>query len=131
MGTEVSEEDVGNIMALCDQVNPLALVLHFVSHSIEWYYILGLLFNLSLPTPASPQVIQLAEYRAQLYDYLKSRMMAIAPNLTVLVRPARGGEFRCTLPLCQWVSGELTCCCSCRTLLPGSSRRWASWWAPA
>lgn len=31
------------------------------------------------------QVIALAEYRAQLYDYLKSRMMAIAPNLTVLV----------------------------------------------
>ncbi len=27
----------------------------------------------------------MAEYRAQLYDYLKSRMMAIAPNLTVLV----------------------------------------------
>ncbi|GAB4813880.1 hypothetical protein N2152v2_000926 [Parachlorella kessleri] len=49
MGTEISEEDVGNISALCDQV------------------------------------IQLADYRAQLYDYLKSRMMAIAPNLTVLV----------------------------------------------
>jgi nucleolar protein 58 len=31
------------------------------------------------------QVIALAEYRAQLYDYLKSRMAAIAPNLTVLV----------------------------------------------
>ena len=31
------------------------------------------------------QVIALAEYRAQLYDYLKSRMNAIAPNLTVLV----------------------------------------------
>lgn len=31
------------------------------------------------------QVIQLAEYRAQLYEYLKSRMAAIAPNLTVLV----------------------------------------------
>merc|ERR1719357_2051409 len=31
------------------------------------------------------QVIEITEYRAQLYDYLKSRMMAIAPNLTVLV----------------------------------------------
>jgi nucleolar protein 58 len=31
------------------------------------------------------QVISLAEYRAQLYDYLKARMAAIAPNLTVLV----------------------------------------------
>ncbi|KAJ3056286.1 Nucleolar protein 58 [Rhizophlyctis rosea] len=31
------------------------------------------------------QIISIAEYRAQLYDYLKNRMMAIAPNLTVLV----------------------------------------------
>uniref|UniRef100_A0A7S0YG14 Nop domain-containing protein n=1 Tax=Polytomella parva TaxID=51329 RepID=A0A7S0YG14_9CHLO len=31
------------------------------------------------------QVIELSEYRAQLYDYLKSRMTAIAPNVTVLV----------------------------------------------
>ncbi|KAF8387903.1 hypothetical protein HHK36_026565 [Tetracentron sinense] len=31
------------------------------------------------------QVLALSEYRAQLYDYLKSRMNTIAPNLTVLV----------------------------------------------
>merc|ERR1712196_116291 len=31
------------------------------------------------------QVISLSEYRSQLYDYLKARMNAIAPNLTVLV----------------------------------------------
>jgi len=31
------------------------------------------------------QVVEITEYRAQLYDYLKSRMNAIAPNLTVLV----------------------------------------------
>nr|CAD7448434.1 unnamed protein product [Timema bartmani] len=31
------------------------------------------------------QVIDISAYRAQLYDYLKARMMAIAPNLTVLV----------------------------------------------
>lgn len=31
------------------------------------------------------QVIEISEYRAQLYDYLKNRMMAIAPNLTVMV----------------------------------------------
>ncbi|XP_069839403.1 nucleolar protein 58 [Dendropsophus ebraccatus] len=31
------------------------------------------------------QVIEISEYRTQLYDYLKNRMMAIAPNLTVLV----------------------------------------------
>lgn len=31
------------------------------------------------------QVLQLSVYRAQLYDYLKSRMNSIAPNLTALV----------------------------------------------
>ncbi|KAK3575458.1 hypothetical protein QTP86_026853 [Hemibagrus guttatus] len=49
MGTEVSEEDIFNIMHLCDQV------------------------------------IEISEYRTQLYDYLKNRMIAIAPNLTVMV----------------------------------------------
>ncbi|XP_059676145.1 nucleolar protein 58 [Gavia stellata] len=49
MGTEVSEEDINNIIHLCDQV------------------------------------IEISEYRTQLYDYLKNRMMAIAPNLTVMV----------------------------------------------
>ncbi|XP_033178020.1 nucleolar protein 58 isoform X5 [Bombus impatiens] len=31
------------------------------------------------------QVIEISQYRTQLYDYLKARMMAMAPNLTVLV----------------------------------------------
>ena len=31
------------------------------------------------------QIIQISEYRTQLYDYLKNRMMAIAPNLTIMV----------------------------------------------
>ncbi|KAL3855412.1 hypothetical protein ACJMK2_014623 [Sinanodonta woodiana] len=31
------------------------------------------------------QVTEITEYRAQLYDYIKNRMTAIAPNLTVLV----------------------------------------------
>ncbi|XP_047357560.1 nucleolar protein 58 [Vespa velutina] len=31
------------------------------------------------------QVIEISQYRAQLYDYLKTRMMAMAPNLTILV----------------------------------------------
>ncbi|KAM6131962.1 LOW QUALITY PROTEIN: nucleolar protein 58 [Phoenicopterus ruber ruber] len=48
MGTEVSEEDINNIIHLCDQV------------------------------------IEISEYRTQLYDYLKNRM-TIAPNLTVMV----------------------------------------------
>ncbi|ORZ22217.1 hypothetical protein BCR42DRAFT_344890 [Absidia repens] len=49
MGTEISEEDIENIHALCDQV------------------------------------ISITEYRTQLYEYLKNRMNAIAPNLTALV----------------------------------------------
>merc|ERR1711935_274885 len=31
------------------------------------------------------QVLSMSEYRAQLYEYLKNRMNAIAPNLTILV----------------------------------------------
>jgi len=49
MGTEVSEEDIENVKALCTQV------------------------------------INISEYREQLFEYLKNRMQAIAPNLTVLV----------------------------------------------
>ncbi|XP_078435574.1 putative nucleolar protein 5-2 [Wolffia australiana] len=49
MGTEVSDLDLENIKALCDQV------------------------------------LALSEYRAQLFDYLRSRMNTIAPNLTALV----------------------------------------------
>ncbi|CAM6072782.1 unnamed protein product [Sphagnum tenellum] len=49
MGTEVSDEDMWNIKAFCDQV------------------------------------ITLSEYHAQLYEYLQSRMNAIAPSLTIVV----------------------------------------------
>merc|ERR1719331_2523942 len=49
MGTDVSEEDVANILQLTDQV------------------------------------ISLSEYRSQLWEYLKNRMQAIAPNLSVMV----------------------------------------------
>ncbi len=31
------------------------------------------------------QIVDIQEYRAQLYEYLKNRMVAIAPNLTILV----------------------------------------------
>merc|ERR1739843_85526 len=31
------------------------------------------------------QVVEIQEYRGQLYEYLKNRMQAIAPNLTILV----------------------------------------------
>lgn len=36
-------------------------------------------------TDSRAQVIEISEYRTQLYDYLKNRMMAIAPNLTIMV----------------------------------------------
>ena len=49
MGTEVSEDDIANVKALCTQV------------------------------------IELSAYRTKLFDYLKNRMAAIAPNLTVMV----------------------------------------------
>merc|ERR1719424_1414265 len=49
MGTEVSGEDIENILMLTDQV------------------------------------ISLSEYRSQLWEYLKNRMQAIAPNLSVMV----------------------------------------------
>merc|ERR1712166_1445450 len=48
-GTEITEEDLANILVLCERV------------------------------------IELTEYRASLAEYLKLRMNAIAPNLTVLV----------------------------------------------
>jgi len=49
MGTEISEEDLKHIVALCDQV------------------------------------IEISEYREQLHEYLKNRMQAIAPNLSLMV----------------------------------------------
>jgi len=49
MGTEISEEDVLNIRALCEEL------------------------------------IALNDYRAKLFEYLKNRMNAIAPNLSLLV----------------------------------------------
>ena len=49
MGTEISDDDIENILQLCEQV------------------------------------IEISSYRGQLYDYLRTRMMAVAPNLTVLL----------------------------------------------
>lgn len=45
------------------------------------YYLVEKVYNVSNLF----QVIEITDYRAQLYDYLKNRMTAIAPNLTVLV----------------------------------------------
>ena len=42
-------------------------------------------FDLSNVQSLCEQVVSLTEYRMQLFDYLKNRMAAIAPNLTVMV----------------------------------------------
>lgn len=41
--------------------------------------------DLSNITNLCDQVLEISEYRNQLYEYLKNRMMAVAPNLTALV----------------------------------------------
>lgn len=41
--------------------------------------------DISRITYLCDQIIEITDYRAQLYDYLKNRMTAIAPNLTILV----------------------------------------------
>jgi nucleolar protein 58 len=38
------------------------------------------------------EILAIHEYRTHLYDYLKTRMMAIAPNLTVLVGETVGAR---------------------------------------
>ena len=118
MGTEISAEDMSNITSLCDQVGRLNLRCHW-----EWAagsaprpgcgpptQCLGVGAAAGVWVLASQvrghdrapswllQVIQLAEYRAQLYEYLKSRMAAIAPNLTV----SRG--WRDNIVAVQWLA---------------------------
>lgn len=48
------------------------------------------------------QVIEISEYRTQLYDYLKNRMMAIAPNLTVMVGELVGARLIAHAGGLQW-----------------------------
>lgn len=38
------------------------------------------------------EILSIHEYRTHLYDYLRTRMMAIAPNLTVLVGDTVGAR---------------------------------------
>jgi nucleolar protein 58 len=47
------------------------------------------LFNIQV---LGRNVLELHEYRQQLYEYLKKRMMAIAPNLTILVGEVVGAR---------------------------------------
>ncbi|MGH0127049.1 UNVERIFIED_CONTAM: hypothetical protein FKN15_030436 [Acipenser sinensis] len=78
MGTEVSEEDIGNILHLCDQVIEIS------EYRAQLYDYLKNRMMAIAPN-LTIMVIEISEYRAQLYDYLKNRMMAIAPNLTIMV----------------------------------------------
>lgn len=62
------------------------------------------------------QVIEISSYRTQLYDYLRTRMMAVAPNLTVLLGELVGarlishsGTFQ---PLCPFI-----CILNCMLLI--------------
>ncbi len=55
------------------------------------------------------QVIEITDYRSQLYDYLKSRMMTVAPNLTVLVGEFVGARLVAQAGNCL-VSFILKCC---------------------
>lgn len=78
MGTEISDEDIQNIINLCDQI------------------------------------IDMTNYRQQLYDYLKNRMMAIAPNLTILVGDLVGARLishagKIVLVQCQMFINQVVC----------------------
>lgn len=56
------------------------------------------------------QVIEISEYRATLYDYLKNRMMAIAPNLTVMVGELVGARLIAHAGMLQfWISVLFVC----------------------
>ena len=57
------------------------IVFFCCSFHYEFYCLVEKVYNVSNLF----QVIEITDYRAQLYDYLKNRMTAIAPNLTVLV----------------------------------------------
>lgn len=46
-------------------------------------------------------MIEISDYRTQLYDYLKNRMMAIAPNLTVMVGELVGARLISHAGKCQ------------------------------
>lgn len=54
----------------------------------------------------SLQIIDISSYRTQLYDYLRTRMMAIAPNLTVLLGELVGARL---ISQSGWAPINLTC----------------------
>ena len=52
------------------------------------------------------QILDMQDYRAQLYDYLKNRMYAVAPNLTVLVGELIGARLISHAGICGTKSVE-------------------------
>ena len=74
---------MNNIIYLCDQV------LHEIQACFQTNSLLKKIFHsmscFMNTLLCNFQIIEMTDYRAQLYDYLKNRMTAIAPNLTVLV----------------------------------------------
>ena len=52
------------------------------------------------------QILDMQDYRAQLYDYLKNRMYAVAPNLTVLVGELIGARLISHAGICVTKSFE-------------------------
>jgi nucleolar protein 58 len=80
MGTEISTEDVVRVwtaqqLGLLGDRTPTCATHRLCACSAPQTNIQDL----------CDQVVDLSEYRAQLFEYLRSRMVAIAPNLTVLV----------------------------------------------
>ena len=56
-----------------------------VSNALTGHWLITLINDHVVFVFFNLQVIEITEYRVQLYDYLKNRMTAIAPNLTVMV----------------------------------------------
>lgn len=76
--THAKEMDLSDVLPedLEQEVKELAEVSMGTEISVEDVQNIGMLCD---------QVISISEYRTQLFDYLRNRMQAIAPNLTVLV----------------------------------------------
>ena len=74
---DCSSECIGQCEPKCSRINSRFLI------AFSYSYLLSILHE---------QVVEIQEYRGQLYEYLKNRMMAIAPNLTVLVGEVVGAR---------------------------------------
>ena len=85
MGTEVSDQDIENILHLCDQVIEIS----------DYRYVGVVSVRI-----ARWDFIKASQSRAQLYEYLKNRMVAIAPNLTMMVGELVGARLIAHAGLC-------------------------------